>query len=76
MDEGELGIMDWFVSILTITSMFFLSRKYWWAPIYTVFVQFAWTIYILKTRQYGLMLCTVVLLIMYLIAIPKWVKER
>ena len=68
--------MDWTVSIITLIAKIPVVRQWWFAPFVGIAIQFVWLWYEWKTQQWGLMLLTVAYIIMWIHAIPKWMKGR
>ena len=67
--------MDWIASILAIGSLLLISRKVYWAPIACVFVNLFWLGWELSEPEArGLILVTVVHLVVWIWAIPRWWK--
>ena len=63
-------------SILAIAITVLMTYKIWWAPVFSVFGQIYWIWYEIRIGEYGLILCTVVIGLVHLAAIPRWYRER
>jgi len=64
-----------FVSTWTVANMFLISTKKKWAPIPCVLNEIVWIWFILYTKQYGLLIMSVSLLICWIHTYIKWNKE-
>lgn len=63
-------------SVIALIIAYVMSRKLWYAPIIGLLGQVYWAWYVIHIDEYGLLLCTGVLAVIYVIAIPKWYKEK
>ena len=65
------------VSVLTCFSVFFMMRKYWWAPIFGLVHETAWAaLFILAPDQKPMLIAVAVYSVVFATAIPKWYRER
>lgn len=71
-----MSIWAWIAGIASVIAVFFMGRKYWWAPIFGFICQGFWFLYIFIDKQYGLLICAVAYAIIYFVNIFKWAKER
>ncbi len=67
--------MSWVASIVAIMTLFLMTRRIKWAPIFGVFSQCVWFVYIFVDKQYGLAPCTAIFMFIYLTSIKKWWRE-
>ena len=70
------GICGLAANIGGVLAMLFMSRKFWWAPIFGVCVQLIWCTWILLGAPKALWIATLCFLATYAIAVPKWYRER
>lgn len=67
--------MDWGVSAVSLIIVVLTTWKWRYAPICGVVGQVFWFVYALSTKQYGLIPCVIGFTVVYLMAIPKWLRE-
>jgi len=68
--------MAWIVSLASIIVLYLMGRKVWWAPIAGICSQVLWIIYVIETKQTGLMLGVFAFTIVTILNAIKWTKER
>ena len=68
--------MAWAVSLASIIVLYLMGRKIWWAPIAGIGSQVLWIIYVIETKQTGLMLGVFAFTVVTILNAIKWTKER
>lgn len=68
--------MDWLIGLVSTLVLVVHLQKRWWAPIAGLVSEVFWIAYALMLRQYGLLPAVLTFCVVYLVAIPKWRKER
>ena len=68
--------MSWIVSCASIIVLYLMGRKFWWAPIAGLASQVLWIIYVIETKQTGLMLGVFAITFVTILNAIKWTRER
>ena len=68
--------LGWSANITGCLAFLFMSRKWWWAPIFGVAQQCLWAAWCIRDGLWPLLVTTVFFVLTYGAAIPKWTRER
>lgn len=69
-------ILDWILSAGSILLLILMGNKWKYAPIYGVFFQLFWFIYIFQTKHLGLLPGVIVYTFVHLRNARKWLREN
>lgn len=71
-----MNVLGWIVLVTSCIAVFLMSKKVWWAPIFGFVQEILWVIWAAWTGLLPLVLAAFVYGAAYLLAIPKWWRER
>jgi hypothetical protein len=61
-----------FLSIGGILLTMLVGKKYWWAWLYALVLNFLWCVYSVVTKQYGFLIASVVYFVVYYRNMVEW----
>lgn len=67
--------MSWVVSVISLFVIYLMTKKWKYAPIFGLLGQFVWILYALIEKQYGLFPAIIGYSVVYILAIPKWMRD-
>ena len=67
--------MTWLLSITSVIMLWLMGNKNKYAPYVGIGNQVLWVVYVISTKQYGLLLGVLMYLIVHIRNATKWNKE-
>ena len=69
-------LLQWTLSLMSMIMIYQMGNKWKYAPLLGIFNQVLWIVYVLSTKQFGLMLGVIGYTVIHIINTYKWLGGK